>query len=110
MYTQISDLFFIVRERHIEKDNIKKIEKEWYSGYIGFLNVTFNNQTHDMMSIYDKKLYQIINKKNLRRLDESYSQYKENNTNICFIKLEFYQNGEIKIYPFQMNLILVILI
>lgn len=50
-------------------------EKEWYTGYIGFLNLSFHNKTHDMMYIYDKNLNEYLNRKNLRNLKEPDLRY-----------------------------------
>ena len=96
MMTQKSDFFLIVKEGYIEIDEIKKLKKEWYTGYIGFLNVTFNNNTHDIMSIYDKAINNILYKHNISRLAEPDLKYIGNKGNICFIKLDFYQNGDLK--------------
>ena len=94
--TQKSDFFLIVREGNIEIDEKKNLKREWYTGYIGFLNVTFNNNTHDMMSIYDKTINNILYKYNISRLDEPDLKNIGNKGNICFIKLDFYQNGDLK--------------
>ena len=99
---QYIDFVFILRNKHFELEN-NITQKNWFSGYIGILNI-INNGTEDMMIFYDKNLSKYINK-------ESYNKYKRNlksdNTSLnndyteendtsCFIKIEFYENGEIK--------------
>ena len=100
---QYIDFVFILRNKHFEIEN-NITQKNWFSGYIGILNITINNGTDDMMIFYDNNLNKYINK-------ESYNKYKRNlisdNTSLnndyteendtsCFIKIEFYENGEIK--------------
>ena len=66
--SQLIDFIFIVREKNIEIEQTsktKKTQKEWYTGYIGFLNITIVNETHNMLSLYDKSLFENINTKNL---------------------------------------------
>ena len=91
--SQISDFFFLIREGQIEKDNIHSIQKKYYTGYIAFLNITLRNSTKDMVTVYDKFLNNYFKVKNIPDL-----QYIGEQGNLCFVKLEFYQNGEIKNY------------
>ena len=91
--SQISDFFFLIREGHIEEDNINSIQKKYYTGYIAFLNITLRNSTKDMVTVYDKFLNNYFKLKNIPDL-----QYIGEQGNLCFVKLEFYQNGEIKNY------------
>ena len=74
--SQITDLFFIVRKNYIENDNISNTGKEWYTGYVGILNLTMRNKTHDMITIYDKTLNYYLNNNNLRRIEEVDLQYR----------------------------------
>ena len=102
VFFQKSEFFLVVRENHTENDENKKIVKEWYTGYIGFNNISLNNVT-----IYDKEIYKILNKDNLRRLGENDPESKDGKvSDICFVKLDFYQNGEIKqiFLPNEFNL------
>ena len=101
----LMDFIFIVREQNIEINETEKSKKEWYTGYIGFLNVTIINKTHNMLSIYDKSLNNYLDKKNLRRLENLNKingkidvDYVNDENNICFSKIDFYQNGKIKKY------------
>ena len=96
--SQISDFFFIVRTKDIEYDNISLIQKEFYTGYIAFLNVTLRNKTKDMITIFDKTLNNYLNTSSIRELKNLDLQYTGKEGNICFVKLEFYQSGEIKDY------------
>ena len=91
--SQISDFFFLIREGHIEEDNINSIQKKYYTGYIAFLNITLRNSTRDMVTVYDKFLNNYFKLENIPDL-----QYIGEQGNLCFVKLEFYQNGEIKNY------------
>jgi hypothetical protein len=50
------------------------------------------------MYIYDKTLNNILKNKNLKHLEDPDLHYIGENGNFCFIKIEFYQNGEIKNY------------
>jgi len=97
-FSQISDFLFIVRKNYTEKDINNKIQKEYYTGYIAFLNVTLKNKTDDMITVYDKTLNNFININNIQRLEEDELKYVGKEGNLCFAKLEFYQNGEIRNY------------
>ena len=63
--------------------------------------MTINNGTKDMMIFYDKNLNKYINEyypsNSNNELDENIvlNYTDENNTN-CFVKIEFYENGNIK--------------
>ena len=98
--TQYTDFIFIIREKKDEKDENNLISKNLYTGYIGILNVTLNNGTNDMMVVYDEQLSKSIkNEKqnNLRNIDEKPDlSYVDEKNKLCFIKIEFYENGEIK--------------
>ena len=97
-----SDFIFIVRDEKVEKDELKLIEKNVYTGYIAFLNLTSHNKTNDMMIIYDKTLNKILSNNSLRNLDKADLKYIGEDDNICFAKIEFYLNGDIKnYYPFK---------
>ena len=94
-FTKISDFIFITRAAYLEKDQNNLIEKEWYLGYIGIFDLIVPNKTHDNHIVYDQKInnYLNISKRRLNNRDE---YYIKNGSNFCFIKIEFYQNGEIK--------------
>jgi hypothetical protein len=101
--SQSSDFIFIVRDKYIEQDTINEIEKEWYTGYIGFMKITLKNETNDMVAVYDKILNNNLNKNNNGKIGEKDLQYIGEEGNICFVKLDFYQNGEIKNYYIPNN-------
>ena len=101
--SELSDFIFIVREQKIEKDYKNLIEKELYTGYIAFLNNSLNNQTHDILNIYDKKLNELLNYNNSINLKKPDLKYIGEKGNICFAKIEFYLNGEIKNYYLPNN-------
>ena len=98
--TQYTDFIFIIREKKDEKDENNLISKNIYTGYIGILNITLNNGTNDMMVVYDEKLSNSIKndrQNNLRNIDEKPNlNYVNEKNKLCFIKIEFYENGEIK--------------
>ena len=98
--TQYTDFIFIIREKKDEKDDNNLIVKNLYTGYIGIINITLNNGTNDMMVLYDEELSKSIrNEKqnNLRNIDEKPNlNYVDEKNKLCFTKIEFYENGEIK--------------
>ena len=94
---QKSEFFFIIKEQFIEYNQKNLIKKNWFRGYIAILNISLNNETGIIPLHYDKNLENIINNKNLRKnvnkKDLNYSM-----KNISLIKIDFYENGEIKDY------------
>jgi len=74
-----------------------------YTGYIAFLNNSLNNQTHDILNIYDIKLNEFLNYNNSIILKKPDLKYIGEKGNIFFAKLEFYLNGEIKNYYLPEN-------
>ena len=110
---QYIDFIFMIRNKFFEIEN-NTIKKNWYSGYIGILNITINNGTDDINIFYDKNLTNYLNEidginnnnLNLRILDENHTsnyslinnkEAEDNETlSSCFIKIEFYENGDIK--------------
>ncbi len=89
------DFIFITRQRLIDNDEKNNIEKELFIGYIGLLNHTMINETDNIVTIYDNKLNEYFN--NLKIDEKSqYLKYVGNKGNLCFAKIEFYLNGEIK--------------
>jgi len=96
--SETSDFIFIVREQNSEKNETNLMERELLIGYIGFLNKTIHNQTNDIMNIYDIKLNEYLNYNNLINLTKPDLKYIGEKGNLCFAKIEFYLNGEIKNY------------
>ena len=54
--------------------------------------MTFRNETGDMLMIYDKKLNNMLDENN----KNANLSYIGENGNLCFVKISFYKNGEIK--------------
>ena len=109
---QYIDFAFIIRNKFFEIEN-NTTKKYWFTGYIGILNITINNGSDNTLILYDKNLNQLLNEadenqqksnNNLRNLNESndiiddendeYEYLKRNDTS-SFIKINFYENGEI---------------
>ena len=89
------DFIFIVKKRIIERDQKNHIEKEFFKGYLGLLNHTIINETDSMITVYDKKLNEYLNNNKINDKSD-YLKYVGKNGNLCFAKIEFYLNGEIK--------------
>ena len=93
----------MIRNKETEIEN-NIIQKNWYSGYIGILDITINNGTNNITILHDNNLNQYLKEKNnnLRNLESDNniheSDYLDENKNdtSCFIKIDFYQNGKIK--------------
>ena len=89
---KISDIIFIVREQHLENNDMELTKKKWFTGYLGFLNMTIINGTNDTLIIYDEKLNKYLsNNSNGTGLSQFNEQEK-----VYFVKIEFYENGELK--------------
>ena len=71
-----------------------------YSGFFGILNMIFRKENGDMIMIYDKKLNNILNENNIQNPNLSYIG---ENGNLCFVKIDFYKNGEIKNISYPNN-------
>ena len=93
---QTSDFIFIVREKHIENDDIKLIKKLWFTGYISFLNMIVNNGTDETLIMYDQNLNLYLSNNNLSILNEQAFNQIDEEGKLCFAKIDFYENGEIK--------------
>ena len=96
--TQLIDFFLLIRNKNVENDNVALIKKNWYTGYLCILNMTLNNGTHDMMLIYDEKLYKYLSNgtSNVAKLSEKDLGYLVESGKLCFVKSDFYENGNIK--------------
>ena len=93
---QSSDFIFIIREKHIENDDIKLIKKLWFTGYISFLNMIVNNGTNETLIMYDQNLNLHLSNNNLSVLNEQTFNQIDEEGKMCFAKIDFYENGEIK--------------
>ena len=120
--TKNMEFAFIIMEKHQEKDEVKGIIKNYFTGYLSLLNLTINNGTDDLNIVNDEELYKSINEINIEQevnydlidsselLDSSslidssdkvdnFRTLEENeidSKNISFIKINFYENGKIK--------------
>ena len=84
---QIADFFFMIKQENIEK-NIKNLtSKKWFSGYLSLLNLSIINEKDIIQIVNDKILDNILNNRDKRIYP---------NENISFVKIDFYENGEIK--------------
>ena len=113
---EFMDFGLIIRGTDKEIFEEEGEERKWFTGYITLLNLTLNNGTHDMTLNFNEELYKLINENNksnlmhlrhLRKLNESTDSIALNNeTEICFVKINFYENGEIKdiFYPEEFNI------
>ena len=99
------DFGLIINESNIENDDRDNLTKKWYTGYITVLNITINNGTEDVSLNYNNKLHELINENNnneyvnnnLRNLkNKKNSRILTEENEICFVKIDFYENGEIK--------------
>ena len=116
------DFGFLINEKHQEKDEINSLIKNYYTGYLFLLNITINNGTDDIPLLNNKKLYDSISQfkseefnnydsiesldpidstneiNNFRLLDgkEEENQNYDNENGTSFIKIDFYENGQIK--------------
>ena len=91
-----SDFIFIIREKHIENDDIKLTKKFWFTGYISFLNMIVKNATNETLIIYDKNLNLHLSNNNLSVLNEKAFNQIDEEGKMCFAKIDFYENGDIK--------------
>ena len=97
---QNSDFFLIIGKERSEENNETFINKKWYTGYLAIVNLSFLNETGATEMIYDKYLYNTLNQRNLNNYLNKKNNKKINLDNsignITFVKIEFYENGEIK--------------
>ena len=84
---ELSEFFMIIRQENIEKNKKKLTSKKWFSGYLSLLNISLFNETDTIQIINDKIINNIINNR---------AQEIDSNKNIYFVKIDFYENGEIK--------------
>ena len=104
------DFGLIIREGGQEIFEEESLIRNWFTGYITLLNLNVNNGTHDMGLSYNKELKKIINgvndinKRNLNDANDSSLLNDENE--LCFVKINFYENGIIKdiFYPKDFNI------
>ena len=66
--------------------------------YIAIFNLILSNETNDNLIIYDEKINNFLNRNNRRSAEGKEDYYPNNESNFCFVKIEFYKNGDIKNY------------
>ena len=107
---EFMDFGLIIREESQEIFEEESLIRNWFTGYIILQNLTINNGTNDMYLNYNKELRKIItgfNDTNKRNLNEANDFLLLNDENeLCFVKIHFYENGEIKdiFYPKDFNI------
>ena len=79
-----------------EKNEINNKTKSWYKGFLGISNMAIKNETNDIQIIYDKNLNKIFNIMNNKKIKEPNLTYIGDNGNLCFAKINFFENGEKK--------------
>ena len=99
---QLADIFLIIKKEDIEEDKENNLAKKWYSGFFGILNMTIRNETDDVIIIYNKKLINILNED--KNMIKPNLPYIDQNNNLCFVKIDFYKNGEIINISYPNNL------
>jgi len=98
-----ADIFFIIRRHILENNNMTNIIKSWFSGYLGIFNMTFQNETNNIQLIYDKKLNKILNLDRNNFKNQNLRILKEDEKDLCFVKIDFYENGEILNISYPLN-------
>ena len=100
---EFMDFGLIIRKSGQENFEEESVIRKYFTGYITLMDLTINNGTHDMTLNYNDELNKLIkgtnstNNKNLRNLNESNNRLELNDKKeVCFVKIEFYENGEIK--------------
>ena len=91
-----SDFIFIIREKHIENDDVQLTKKLWFTGYISILNMIVNNGTNETLILYDQNLNLHFSNNNLSVLNEKTFNQVDEEGKMCFAKIDFYENGEVK--------------
>ena len=98
-----ADIFFIIRRHILENNNMTNITKKWFSGYLGIFNMTLQNETNNIQLIYDKKLNKILNLDRNNFKNQNQRILKEDEIELCFVKIDFYENGEILNISYPLN-------
>ena len=91
----LADIFFIIKNHLIELNKEANKSRDIFSGYMGIYNMTIENETNNMQIIYNKQLIETINLNNIMKIKIPDLTYIKEEENICFVKINFYGNGEI---------------
>ena len=106
---EVMDFALIIRDESQEIFEEESLIRNWFTGYITLLNLKVNNGTHDMNLNYNKDIKDMINgfdENKIRNLNNDNDSILLNDENeIFFVKIHFYENGEIKdiFYPEDFN-------
>ena len=103
---QYMDFGLIIKEKHQEIDEKQGVKKNWYTGYITLLDLIVNNGTHVIKMSYNEELHDYLNEINEQKENQennskipeydSNSTIEGNQTEPLFVKINFYENGEVK--------------
>ena len=102
---EVMDFALIIRDESQEIFEEESLIRNWFTGYITLLNLKVNNGTHDMNLNYNKDIKDMIkgfDENKIRNLNNDNDSILLNDENeIFFVKIHFYENGEIKdiFYP-----------
>ena len=99
----LADIFFIIRKHFRERNYITNKAKNRYSGFLGILNLKIQNESNNIQVIYDKQLDKIFNINNNEYKNDPNLTYFEEKGNLCFAKIDFYENGEIISISYPIN-------
>ena len=106
---EVMDFALIIRDESQEIFEEESLIRNWFTGYITLLNLKVNNGTHDMNLNYNKDIKDMINgfdENKIRNLNNDNDSILLNDENeLFFVKIHFYENGEIKdiFYPEDFN-------
>ena len=101
------DFLFFIKSRDYEKtDNGAKVAL--FTGYLAALQLSYYNETtgEDVIYLYDRHLIEVYsNIKNVSNKGKNYNINSTVNESVGFVKIEFYETGEIKkiYYPKKDN-------
>ena len=86
---QYSEFILLIKEEKIEKNKVELKKKKWFTGYLAILNISLNYENNNTQIIYEDNYYGILNGE---------KEELNNMGNLTFVKVDFYENGEIKNY------------
>ena len=106
------DFALIIRKHSQEIFEKESLIRNWFTGYLFLLNLKINNGTHNISLNFNEELKNIINKfngtnkKDLNSDDDELLELNDGGNESCFVKIHFYENGEIKeiFHPIDFNI------
>lgn len=84
---QLSDFIFLIKQENIEKNDKNLTQKKWFNGYLAISNLSIYYENNASQIAHSNNIYNLLNKAN-----ESLDLNEEN----FFVKIDFYENGNIK--------------